>query len=343
MYLATTLPADFKLCPPLDYPLRLAFEFGYYGAPRIQGSGNVTCCSDHFLSITPDGSSGLHQIHEGVDLASSAGSCVFAAYGGTIVDKRAGKLVIDHQGTGEAYASQYLHIDSGPKGVGDQVIKGEPIAAVKPHHLGDHLHFELWHWVHARPHGNPDTEAVPIDPTRLLYHWEQALAMSYATLGQVDMLVSSDLDNGIFSGDVEVAYSDAEIELPSSAVVEILARTCTWRVRGDDTTHLLRVERGAITVFQESYGSYEIAPDSIDRISLSHRWSYPTFLVECDNTVYGIPLHKPSKEELMSVDMIRQAFEHRHPVKLEVRSSAFWSMDGARDEVSGLITGVSVG
>ena len=69
---------------------------------------------------------------------------MYAAYSGTIVGKGPGQLVIDHQGTGEAYATQYLHIDPGPKEIGDRVIKGEPIASVGPHPAGDHLHFELW-------------------------------------------------------------------------------------------------------------------------------------------------------------------------------------------------------
>ena len=141
------------MCPPLDYPLRLAFEGGFFGAPRFHGQPGGDCCSDHFASVTPDGAAGLHQIHEAVDLASGAGACVYAAYSGTIVGKKQGSLVIDHQGTGEAYATQYLHIAPGPKEIGDRVIKGEPIASVRPHPAGDHLHFELWHWITRNPQG----------------------------------------------------------------------------------------------------------------------------------------------------------------------------------------------
>jgi murein DD-endopeptidase MepM/ murein hydrolase activator NlpD len=184
--LVASIPSDFLVCPPLDYPLRLAFEGGFFGAPRFHGEPGGDCCSDHFASVTPDGVAGLHQIHEAVDLVSGAGACVYAAYSGTIVGKKQGSLVIDHQGTGEAYATQYLHISPGPKEIGDRVIKGEPIASVRPHPAGDHLHFELWHWIAPSPQGDTDTEAVPVDPTRLLYHWEQALDLDYAVLGSID-------------------------------------------------------------------------------------------------------------------------------------------------------------
>ncbi len=343
MTLTATIRSEFLPCPPLDYPLRLAFEFGFFGAPRVQGARNGDCCSDHFASVTPDASSGLHQIHEAVDLVSGAGSCVFAAYGGTIVDKGSGKLVIDHQGSGEAYATQYLHIDPGPKVVGDRVIKGEPIASVKPHHMGDHLHFELWHWVHLNPGGNPDTEAVPVDPTRLLYHWEQALALSYATLGAIDATVAGDLDAETFSSDIETTYGDAGVHPPVSPVITALATGCTWRITGDDVTHLLRAERGAITVFEEEYGSRTVTLSRIDRVGLTRRWSYPTFLVETDNTIYGIPLHKTHAEDHITVDLIQRAFANRHPIELEVRRSAFWGMDGSIDEISAVITGVRMG
>ena len=194
MPLVAGIGSDFLICPPLDYPLRLAFDVGFFGAPRVQGQAGGACCSDHFASVTPDGSAGLHQIHEAVDLASGSGACVFAAYSGTIVGKEPGQLMIDHQGEGEAYASRYLHVTPGPKAIGDRVVKGEPIAAVRPHVAGDHLHFELWHWVASAPQGNPDAEAVPVDPTRLLYHWEQALELDYAVLGSIDAAASAELD-----------------------------------------------------------------------------------------------------------------------------------------------------
>ena len=95
MSLVAALPSDFLVCPPLEHPLRLAFEVGFFGAPRVNGRSGGDCCGDRFASVNPDGSAGLHQIHEAVDLASGAGSCVYAAYSGTIVIKEAGNLVID--------------------------------------------------------------------------------------------------------------------------------------------------------------------------------------------------------------------------------------------------------
>lgn len=338
-----TIPSAFQPCPPLDAPLRLAFEVGFFGAPRVQGTARADCCSDHFASLTPDGSAGLHQIHEAVDLVSGEGSCVFAVYGGTIVDKGPGKLVIDHQGSGEAYASQYLHIDPGPKAIGDRVIKGEPIASVEAHDAGDHLHFELWHWVAESPRGNPDTEAVPVDPTRLLAHWEQAQALDYGTLGAIDDAVTADLDAANASPAVAAAYAAAGITPPPGPTVGVLASGCVWRLAGGDVMHLLRLERGAITVFDEAYGTRTITPRTLDRIGTVRRWSYPTFLVEADGATYGVPLHQAEEHDRLVVDLIRHAFEHRHPVDLEIRRSPFWRMDGTIDEVAATVTGVRVG
>jgi hypothetical protein len=340
MSLVARIPSDFLICPPLDYPLRLAFEGGFFGAPRIQGQASGACCSDHFASVTPDGSAGLHQVHEAVDLASGAGSCVYAAYAGTIVDKLAGQLVIDHQGSGEAYASQYLHIDPGPKEIGDRVIKGEPIASVAPHPAGDHLHFELWHWITPNPRGDTDTEAVPVDPTRLLAHWEEALDLDYAVLGSVDAGAGTELDAETAGRSLAAAYDAAGIAPPSSPQIAALATGCVWRITGVDVVHLLRAERGAITVIEEAYGHRTIRPRSIDRIGVTRRWSYATFLVGADGITYGIPLHQAPASDQTIVDLLRSAFRTRHPIELEIRRSAFWRMDGSLDEFAGVITGV---
>jgi hypothetical protein len=341
--------SDFRICPVLDNPVRLAFPVGFFGAPRVHGQASGDCCSDHFASITPDGSAGLHQIHEAVDLASGRGSCVFAAYSGTIVGKGPTQLVIDHQGEGEAYASQYLHIEPGPKAIGDRVVKGEPIAKVRAHTAGDHLHFELWHWVTAAGQGNPDAEVVPVDPTRLLYHWEQALELDYAVLGSIDVAASAELDSETPGATLTSAYDDAGIALPSSLEITALAPGCAWRitgadvVTGADVAQLLRAERGAISVIEEAYGHRPISPGSIDRIGITRRWSYPTFLVEADGITYGVPLHQASDSDLSIVDLIRCAFADRTRVDLEIRRSAFWRMDGSLDEIAALITGIRLG
>ncbi|HEY5787447.1 MAG TPA: peptidoglycan DD-metalloendopeptidase family protein [Microlunatus sp.] len=343
MSLVASIPSDFLVCPPLDYPLRLAFEGGFFGAPRFHGEPGADCCSDHFASVTPDGVAGLHQIHEAVDLASGAGACVYAAYSGTIVGKKQGSLVIDHQGTGEAYASQYLHIAPGPKEVGDRVIKGEPIASVRPHPAGDHLHFELWHWITRNPQGDTDTEAVPVDPTRLLYHWEQAVDLDYAVLGSVDAAAGAELDAEAAGATLTSAYDAAGIALPASPLISALAPGCVWRISGADIVHLLRAERGAITVIEEAYGHRTITPSSIDRLGLTRRWSYPTFLVEADGLTYGVPLHQAPDADRTLVDLLRSAVDARRRVELEIRRSAFWRMDGSLDEVAGVVTGIRLG
>ena len=343
MSLVAGIRSDFLICPPLDPPWRLAFPVGFFGAPRVHGQAGGDCCSDHFAAVTPDGSAGLHQVHEAVDLASGRGSCVFAAYSGTIVGKDPGQLVIDHQGEGGAYASRYLHIDHGPKAIGERVVKGEPIASVRPHAAGDHLHFELWHWVTAAPQGNPDAEAVPVDPTRLLYHWEQALELDYAVLGSIDMAASAELDSETPGATLTSAYSDAGMTLPSSLEITALTPGCAWRITGADVTHLLRTERGAISVIEEAYGHRTISRSSIDRIGITRRWSYPAFLVEADGTTYGVPLYQAPDSDQSIVDLLRCAFADRTRVDLEIRRSAFWRMDGSLDEIAAVITGIRLG
>jgi hypothetical protein len=341
--LVAGIRSDFLVCPPLDYPLRLAFDVGFFGAPRVQGQSGGDCCSDHFASVTPDGSAGLHQIHEAVDLASGSGSCVYAAYSGTIVGTEPGQLVIDHQGRGEAYASRYLHITPGPKAIGDRVVKGEPIASVKPHAAGDHLHFELWHWITATPQGDPDAEAVPVDPTRLLYHWEQAVALDYAVLGSIDAAASVELDSETLGATLAAAYDAAGIDLPSSPEITALAPGCVWRISGTDVVQLLRAERSSISVIEEAYGHRTISPSSIARIGITRRWSYPTFLVEADGITYGVPLHQAPDSDQTIVDLIQRAFADRNRVELEIRRSAFWRMDGSLDEIAGVVTGIRLG
>ena len=343
MSLVASIPSEFMICPPLDYPLRLAFEVGFYGAPRVNGQAGGTCCSDRFASINPSGTAGLHQIHEAVDLASGRGSCVFAAYSGTIVGKEPGQLLIDHQGDGEAYASRYLHVTPGPKAIGDRVAKGEAIASIEPHVAGDHLHFELSHWVTAAPQGNPDTEAVTVDPTRLLYRWEEALALDYAVLGSIDAAAGADLDAEAAGATLVTAYQAAGLIMPADPAITALASGCAWRITGSDVAHLLRAERGAISVIEEAYGSRTISPGRIDRIGLTRRWSYPTFVVEADGVGYGIPLHQVPHSDQILVELIRSAYHDRSQVDLEIRRSAFWRMDGSLDEIAGVVTGVRLG
>ena len=343
MSLVASIRSDFLICPPLDYPLRLAFKEGSFGAPRLIEQSGGGCCSDHFASVTPDGSAGRHHLHEAVDLASSVGSCVYAAYSGTVVDRRPGQLVIDHQGTGEAYASKYLHIAPGLN-IGDPVLKGEPIASVIPHMAGDHLHFELWHWITPTPQGDPDAAAVPIDPTRLLYYWEQALELDWAVLGTIDAAASAELDSETPGATLGTSYEAAGIDLPSPPAITALAPGCVWRISGaDGVVQLLRAERGSITVIDEARGHQTIGFSSIDRIGITRRWTYPTFLVEADGITYGIPLHQAPDSDQTLVELIRRAFADRNHVELDIRRSAFWRMDGSLDEIVGVVTGIRLG
>ena len=223
------------------------------------------------------------------------------------------------------------------------MIKGEPIASVGPHPAGDHLHFELWHWITRNPRGDTDTEAVPVDPTRLLYHWEQAVDLDYAVLGSIDAAASAELDAGTAGAALTSAYDAAGIALPSLPQITALAPGCVWRITGSDVVHLLRAERGALTVIVEAYGHRTISPSSIDRIGLTRRWSYPTFVVEADGITYGIPLHRAPDADRMLVDLIRSGVDARRRVELEIRRSAFWRLDGSLDEFAAVVTGVRLG
>jgi hypothetical protein len=115
-----------------------------------------------------------------------------------------------------------------------------------------------------------------------------------------------------------------------------------WRVAGTDVVHLLRAERGSISVIEEARGHRTTGPSTIDRIGVTRRWSYPTFLVAVGGITYGIPLHGAPDSDRSIVDLIRSAFADRHQVQLQVRRSAFWRMDGSLDEVAGVVTGITL-
>jgi hypothetical protein len=155
--------------------------------------------------------------------------------------------------------------------------------------------------------------------------------------------VSGDLDAATASPAVAAAYATAGIRPPPSPTVTVLASGCAWRLTGGDVHQLLRLERGAITVFDEAYGTRTITPQALDRVATVRRWSYSTFLVEAAGVTYGVPLHQAGEHDRLVVDLIRHAFEHRHPLALEIRRSPFWRMDGTIDEVSAMVTGVRVG
>jgi hypothetical protein len=77
----------------------------------------------------------------------------------------------------------------------------------------------------------------------------------------------------------------------------------------------------------------------------------PVFLAEAGGQTYGIPLHDVANDQLhgaggqesMMADLLRQAYQQRTAVDLEVRRSPFWGMDGSLDEYLAVIDGVRLG
>lgn len=356
MGLQATVNSQFMLCPPLDLPMRLNAANGRFGGARLHGSPPPGLCSDHFASLNPLGTPGLHQIHEALDLTSGAGAPVFAAYSGHVMSIGPHDIVLSHQGVGLAYATQYIHIDPLPTvEVGRSVVKGEPIATVQDRGDspgGDHLHFELWHWVDDTPTPKLDNNAVPIDPTRLLYFWERTHRLDYAELATLPIAVAVALDAGVFSPPLVAALNGASLVVPANPTIEVLAPDCVWRISGsDDVGYLLRTERGAITVFAESYGAQTVAGVAISRIGFQYRLGYPTFMVEAEGLVYGIPLHGVKDDphlgrgfdESALISLLEQAYQSNGVADLDIRRSAFWRMDGSLDEFVGVIDGVRLG
>jgi hypothetical protein len=339
-----TVPSGFMVSPPLDYPLRLRAPNGRWGMARVMGPAPAaTCGSDHFASVNPDGVPGLHRIHEAVDLASGEGNCVFAAYAGTIVEKTPAHLTITHHDGGAAFATQYLHIVPGPKVVGDRVVTGEPIASVDHDDAGDHLHFELWHWVSSPPTPNLPMKAVPVDPTRLLYRWEVELELDYAVLGIIDLSFSADLDAGTWSAALQDAYAAAGFPGFTTPAITVLAAGAVWRIAEAPTTHLLRKEGPWITVIDEAYRTRVVPAAVPDRIGIQRRLGFPVFLVQTGDATYAVPLHQAPAEDRAMVALLEEAFKAATPVELDVRRSAFWAMDGSADSVAGVIEGARLG
>ena len=169
------------------------------------------------------------------------------------------------------------------------------------------------------------------------------MALDYATLGTIDIAVAADLDAETPTPALATAYQDAGILQIASPDITALAAGCVWRIEGSNGKHLLRSERGQITVFDESYGSRSVTLSGIDKVGLVRRRGYPTCVVEADGVTYGVPLHQASTTDQRVVDLIEQAFEHRYPIELETRRSVFWGMDGSIDEYTAVITGLRVG
>lgn len=353
MGLSATIPSQFIPCPPLDFPLRLNAETGRFGAARIKDNAPPVMFSDHFASVDQFGTPGIHQIHEAVDLASTEDAPVYAIYSGEVLSVGNHDVVVSHQGVGLAYASQYVHVNPLPNlQAGQRVVKGEPIAQVhvnRPDY--DHLHLELWHWVDDTPGSNLDNNGIPLDPTRLLYFWERIHRLDWATLGQISDSVITALNNAVPDPALLSWFTTEGHGIPDNAAIQVLDEDTTWRITGTGVSYLLRAEKGMVTVFDEAYGSHTVGPTTISRVGMVQRWGYPTYMVEANGQVYGLPLHDVAHDAVLGrghdearlIDLIVLAFENTTSVELDVRRSAFWHMDGSLDEFAAVIEGVRLG
>lgn len=180
--------------PPLALPLTFRHENGRFGSlrPKPLTGPTPSCATTQIIPAddprNPTGAD-VHfanQIHEAVDLAASAGDCVFAAYSGRVVEVETnpagtrGNVTIDHHPHGLGFVTKYNHITDITVAVGEFIQKGMPFAAVSDEPTEPHLHFEVWAVVDragaTAPDWPGDTDLVPIDPTRALYAWEQQTA-----------------------------------------------------------------------------------------------------------------------------------------------------------------------
>ena len=86
--------------------------------------------------------------HQGIDMAASRGTAIYAAHDGTVVYTGSGyngygKLIIIEQG--EEWATFYAHLHRIEVSEGDKVTKGQRIAQMgnTGKSSGTHLHFEV--------------------------------------------------------------------------------------------------------------------------------------------------------------------------------------------------------
>lgn len=196
-YQASHFPNLLHLSPPLHMPLtlRCVTHNGYYGARRTNDALFHPDCQP-CTRFEPAREASLDyskwQIHEGIDLEGEAEDCVFAVYAGTVVESTAGgggikgTITIDHHEQGLGLVSRYLHIEGGATcvNVGDTVTKGQRITRLSNEPRDPHLHLELRHVI------DPsvgqywgDKNAIPIDPTRIFFHWEAQVLPVVAPAG----------------------------------------------------------------------------------------------------------------------------------------------------------------
>lgn len=188
MAIAATTAHSWLFSPPLDLPLRLRAETGRFDSLRPRPlDGPPGCTSANVVPADDPRNPTGHEvhtaqgIHQACDLASSAGSCVYAAYSGRVVEVNRGaggekgNVRIDHHPQGLGFLTQYVHVAAIRVAPGDFVREGEPIAQVSAVPEQPTLHFELWAVVDRTARVPGDSGMLPVDPTRALYAWETRL------------------------------------------------------------------------------------------------------------------------------------------------------------------------
>lgn len=106
-----------------------------------------------FYRTNPDCPADSPAVHGGIDLAAPEGTRIYAAASGWVteagLDREVGlantRLIIQHDGKNDGYATEYLHWITSYVRVGDYVRAGEPIAEVGSvgWSTGPHLHFAV--------------------------------------------------------------------------------------------------------------------------------------------------------------------------------------------------------
>lgn len=202
-------PQPLLLVPPLLPPLVLRTENGLFGAPRgdLAAFGDCPPCTrfEEPPFPPPDDEEEPDdegrpvrfvqaRVHEALDLEGEAGNCVFAAYTGRVVEVEVsgggtrGNVSVDHHPLGNGLVSRYLHLrgDSLCVEPGDPVAKGQLIGQFGPGPADPHLHFELRVVLDRSDRKfSGDRNSVAVDPTRLLYRFEDDLPVLQAAAATV--------------------------------------------------------------------------------------------------------------------------------------------------------------
>ena len=147
--------------PPLEPPLALRLANGRFDSLRPRELPPPPLCASTQIIPADDPRNPTGRdvpfengLHQAVDLAAAAGSCVYAAYGGRVakVEVQPGgataNVSIDHHPPGLGFVTCYNHVTALQVGPGDGVREGQPIAEVSAAADDPALHFEVWAVVH---------------------------------------------------------------------------------------------------------------------------------------------------------------------------------------------------